>query len=107
MNCVSSLAKSFFEFAHWQFYVIRSKTNKVIPVSHRSNDFIEIMLIVRSDQERTARLERALNRIEKIQGDDSAPVVTSFRPWIGKEQIKMRDRTGWQEVTDGVGTFDI
>jgi hypothetical protein len=52
------------------------------------------------------RNERAMNRFEKLFGNDSPASVTPFRPRIGEQQMEPIDGLRRKKMANGVGAFD-
>lgn len=52
------------------------------------------------------RNERAMNRCEKLFGDDAPASVTPLRPRIGEQQMESVDGLRRKKMANGVGAFD-
>ena len=72
-----------------------------------ASDLLEIIAIVGRDIEKAFRIERAINRIQKIICHEATAMVSALGPGIRKQQVKGSDRSLRQEITYGVANLDI
>src|SRR6266571_4673995 len=70
-------------------------------------NLLKIIQLICGEVEKTTVVERAMNRIEKLCFDNPASVMTSLRPRVGEQEVKIRDRSFGQQVAHSIGTFHI
>lgn len=69
-------------------------------------DLMKIICVIRGNVEQTVASEGAMNGQQKFRGKSTPAMVPSFRPWVGKEQVKSTDAFGGHHMLHGISDLD-
>jgi len=69
-------------------------------------DFPKVTDLIGRDPQPAMRSKCAMDRGEKLFRYDPATPVSPLRPGIGKHQMELGDRIGWQHLLNCVRSFD-
>ena len=62
-------------------------------------DLLKIIEVIGRNVDSPILLKGDMNGVQEVWCYDSAPVVTPFWPWIGKQEIKCFHRSSGQQIT--------
>jgi hypothetical protein len=69
-------------------------------------DLLEVIELIGRNPQDSFIHKRVMNGIEKIVGDDSAPMMPAFGPWVRKQQVECFDGSFRQQIANGIRALD-
>jgi hypothetical protein len=105
VNCDIALPKSPFKGANGRSRFGIRADDKAGGLRNQALDFLEIIHLIGCDPDPALRNKRSMNGPEKIACHHAATPMPPLWPGIGKEEMEHFNRSGRQEVLNGIETF--
>jgi len=81
--------------------------SKEIRFPSQSRDAREIIKVIGCDPQNSVLFQRRPDRSQEIRCHHPAPMMPSFWPGVGKEEMESFYRSFWQQIPDGIRRFEM